>query len=35
MFIILVHYLQSLDVIETHLEAHRRFLDKYYEEGVF
>ncbi len=35
MFIILVHYLQPLDVIETYLEAHRRFLDKYYEAGIF
>ncbi len=35
MFIILLHYVQPLAVIETHLEEHRRFLDRHYAAGHF
>ncbi len=35
MFIVLLTYTHGLDPILEHLEAHRTFLDKYYETGNF
>lgn len=35
MYIIELTYQKPLDVIETHLEAHRHFLDVHYEQGIF
>jgi uncharacterized protein YciI len=35
MFIVLLDYVQPLSAIETHLEAHRRFLDHHYATGRF
>lgn len=35
MFIVLLDYVQPLSAIETHLEAHRRFLDRHYATGHF
>lgn len=35
MFIVLLHYVQPLAVIESHLEEHRRFLDRHYAAGHF
>jgi uncharacterized protein YciI len=30
MFLLLLHYDKGLDLVEKHLEAHRKFLDKHY-----
>ncbi|MGI4851180.1 MAG: YciI family protein [Janthinobacterium lividum] len=35
MFIVLLHYIQPLTVIEHHIEEHRRFLDRQYVAGHF
>lgn len=35
MFVILLNYVKPLNEIETHLEAHRRFLDEGYAAGIF
>ncbi|MDG2958531.1 YciI family protein [Exercitatus varius] len=35
MFIASLNYIRPLDKIEQYLEAHRAFLDKYYQRGVF
>lgn len=35
MFAVILTYKQSLDVVEAHTAAHRAFLDRYYEQGVF
>ena len=35
MFIVSVTYLQPLEVVESHLEAHIAFLDTYFAKGVF
>lgn len=35
MYLLLVHYLRPLDEVDTQLEAHRAFLDTYYQRGVF
>lgn len=35
MYIVELTYQKSLDVIEAHLEAHRRFLDVHYEKAIF
>jgi uncharacterized protein YciI len=35
MFVILLTYIHGIDPILTHLDAHRKFLDKYYEAGKF
>ena len=35
MFIVILHYIQPLSEIETHLEAHRTYLDRHYAAGHF
>lgn len=35
MFIVSVTYLQPLEVVDSHLEAHLAFLDTYFAKGVF
>lgn len=35
MFIISLNYIRPMPDIEHNLAAHRAFLDKYYEAGVF
>ncbi|MCH7342550.1 YciI family protein [Pelomonas sp. CA6] len=35
MFIVLLHYLQPLTVVEQHLAEHRAFLDRHYAAGHF
>jgi uncharacterized protein YciI len=35
MFVVLLNYIKPLDEIQTHLEAHRRFLDQGYAAGYF
>lgn len=35
MFVILLHYLQPLTVVELHLQAHREYLDRHYLAGHF
>lgn len=35
MFILMLTYLRGIDPVLQHLEAHRLFLDKYYETGNF
>ena len=35
MFIVLLHYIQPLTVIETHVAEHRDFLDRHYAAGHF
>jgi uncharacterized protein YciI len=35
MFIILLHYVQPLTVVEKYLQEHRNFLDKNYAAGHF
>jgi uncharacterized protein YciI len=35
MFIVLLHYIQPLPVIEAHLAEHRSFLDRHYAAGHF
>ncbi|CAG2160381.1 YciI family protein [Cupriavidus numazuensis] len=35
MFVVLLHYLQPLQVIETHLKEHRNYLDQHYAAGHF
>ena len=35
MFIVSLHYIQPLEVVESHLQAHRAFLDRFYQQGVF
>ena len=35
MFIVLLHYIQPLTVIETHIAEHRDFLDRHYAAGHF
>ena len=35
MFVILVNYIEPLNEIDAHLEAHRRFLDEGYAAGYF
>ena len=35
MFIILLHYIQPLTVIEKYIEEHRKFLDTHYSAGHF
>jgi uncharacterized protein YciI len=35
MFVVLLTYCRSLDVIDGLLEAHRRYLDVCYDRGVF
>ncbi len=33
MFVILLHYIKSLAIIEAHLNEHRDFLDRHYAAG--
>jgi uncharacterized protein YciI len=35
MFVVVLNYVKPLDVIDAHLAAHREFLGKHYESGVF
>lgn len=35
MFILLLHYKQPIEEVIKNLEAHRVFLDKYYDQGKF
>ncbi|MEB3702409.1 GrpB family protein [Candidatus Bealeia paramacronuclearis] len=35
MFIVFLHYQVPLDQVDLHIEAHRGFLKKYYDEGKF
>lgn len=35
MFIVLLTYVEPIDVVESHLPAHREFLRRNYEAGVF
>lgn len=35
MFIILLHYIQPLSIIEKYIEEHRKFLDIHYSSGHF
>ena len=35
MFIISITYKVDLSLVEQHLEAHRTYLDKYYNNGIF
>lgn len=35
MFIISLHYIRPIADIETHLDAHRHFLDEGYQQGIF
>jgi uncharacterized protein YciI len=35
MFVVIVSYIQPLDVVDDHLAAHVRFLKRHYENGVF
>jgi len=35
MFIILLTYTHGIELIQQNLEAHRQFLDKYYQAGKF
>ncbi|MES2152337.1 MAG: YciI family protein [Pseudomonadota bacterium] len=35
MFIVLLHYVQPLEVVEKYLQEHRNFLDKHYAAGHF
>lgn len=35
MFIILLHYLQPITVVEMHLAEHRAFLDRHFSAGHF
>jgi uncharacterized protein YciI len=35
MYLLLVHYLRPLDEVDTQLEAHRAFLDVYFQRGTF
>ncbi|MBX3589809.1 MAG: GTP cyclohydrolase [Burkholderiaceae bacterium] len=35
MFIVLLHYIQPLAVVETHLAEHREFLDRHFAAGRF
>ena len=35
MFIVSLHYIHPLEVVESHLQAHRAFLDRFYQQGVF
>ena len=34
MFIVSLHYIQPLEVVENHLQAHRAFLDRFSQQGV-
>ncbi len=35
MFIVSLQYTQPLEVVESQLQAHRSFLDRFYQQGVF
>lgn len=35
MFIVLLTYVKSLEEVDTHIEAHKAFLDQYYAGGKF
>ncbi|HEY2782412.1 MAG TPA: YciI family protein [Steroidobacteraceae bacterium] len=35
MYFVKVSYIRPIEQVEEHLEAHRRFLDKQYEKGIF
>lgn len=35
MFAVILTYKQPMSVVETHTPAHRAFLDRYYQQGVF
>lgn len=35
MFVVMLHYLQPLAVIERHIAEHRTYLDRHYEAGHF
>lgn len=35
MYIVELTYIQPLEAIEDHTDAHRRFLDTYYVQGLF
>ncbi|VVE88618.1 YciI family protein [Pandoraea bronchicola] len=35
MFVVLLHYVQPLDVVEAHIPEHREFLDRHYAAGHF
>lgn len=35
MFVVMLHYLQPLAVIERHMPEHRAYLDRQYEAGYF
>jgi uncharacterized protein YciI len=35
MFIVSLQYTQPLEVVESQLQAHRAFLDRFYQQGVF
>ncbi|RKP49119.1 YciI family protein [Trinickia fusca] len=35
MFIVMLHYLQPIPVVEQHVEQHRAFLDRHYAAGHF
>ena len=35
MFVVMVHYLQPLSVVEQHIAAHRIYLDRHYAAGHF
>ena len=35
MFILIVDYLKPLNEVETYLPAHRAYLKKYYDQGLF
>ena len=35
MYFVKVSYVQPIEQVEKHLEAHRQFLDKQYEKGIF
>lgn len=35
MFILSLNYIKSMDEVETYLQDHREFLDRFYREGKF
>lgn len=35
MFIVLLTYVKPLEQVDTHIEAHKVFLDQYYTQGKF
>ncbi len=35
MFVVLLSYVKPLEQVDTHIEAHKAFLDQYYTRGKF